>query len=380
LNHNALLKTLTLNIVQDLATPHNNSLVQALRDLGKLRVVTWYAMQTCKDLPWKEGLGGNVDNYYFDNWRNRFRLMQSVLFKPNEKFMVIGYANFGTRFILTACWLLRRPFMYWTDHPGEKMRSPLRAILSKIALRIIRTCGRPVFVVGRHTVEKFKQLGFHDDSLVNLPIFIDLPSIHIKNPSRIALIRNRYQVRPDQVFFVGASRFTYEKGFDLLIEALASLDKRYLQCLRLLIIGTGPEYKSLQALVKRNGLTEEILFENWLEAEDYEQVISASDVFIHPARFDAFGGGTLYAMALGVPVIGSDGAGAVLERVEHEKNGLIYQVHDVQALATCVVRLIDNPEERKSMGIQARATAEKWPPSLGAQIVENSVRTYLIKE
>jgi glycosyltransferase involved in cell wall biosynthesis len=378
LRRDPLQNELTLNIVQDLATPHNNSLVRALRQYSKYRIITWYAMQICRDLPWEKGLGGDVDNYYFDNWPDRLRLMKRVLFRSNQKFMVIGYANFGTRFILVASWLLGRRFIYWTDHPAEKQRSPLRAILNRVALGIVRRAGNPVFVVGRHVLDKFRQLGFDEKRLVNLPIFIDLPERGTAGSSSKSLIRERFQVASDQVLFAAASRFTYEKGFDLLIEAVATLPGQYVQALKLLIIGTGPEYERLLNLVRRYGLDEHVTFVNWLSPEDYEHTISASDVFIHPARFDAFGGGTLYAMALGVPVIGSSGAGAVLERVEHEKTGLVYEANDIQGLAGFIMRLIDAPGERQSMGVCARLTAEKWPPSIGAQIIENSLSTHLV--
>jgi len=78
-------------------------------------------------------------------------------------------------------------------------------------------------------------------------------------------------------------------------------------------------------------------------------------------------------MALGVPVIGSDGVGSAIERVKSGKNGLIYPREDVQALTNCIVRLLVNSDERRTMELEARATAEEWPPSRGAQIIKDIV-------
>lgn len=367
-------RQITLHFVQDLATPHNNSLVKALRECPGLRVVTWYAMRTSTDLPWKEGLGGVTDNYYFDNWRNRLRLLRSCLFQSSERFLVVGYANFGARFILLASWLLGKEFLYWTDDPEDRGRSFFRSRAREGFLHIIRRRGNPVFVVGRHTIGKFERMGFPRDRLVNLPIFIDIPYSATMPAMEAANIRTRYGVRPDEVMFVAASRLTYGKGFDLLVEAVYRIPSVVLERLKVLIVGSGPEKENLQLLVRRKRLGERVLFENWLEPEAYKGVLRAADALVHPARFDAFGGGTLFAMALGVPVIGSDGAGAVRERVEDGVNGLVYSGGDTEALARAMVRMVDHPAERLRMGLAARATAEKWPPTLGAEIIYDCLR------
>lgn len=366
-------KHITLNIVQDLATPHNNSLIRALRERGDMFVVTWYAMRTSSDLPWKEGLADSTDNYYYDSWPNRLKLMYRVLLHSNEKFLVVGYANFGTRFILGVSWLLKRKFIYWSDHPEDKQRSFLRSWLRTLVFRILRSCADPICVVGQRTVETFKTLGFQESRLVNLPILINLPPIADKTSPESLAERQKYGVKPNDVMFVTASRLIYQKGYDLIIEAVANIDRHHLQSFKLLIVGSGPEWSKLDALVEQYKLGENIQFEQWLAPPDYERVMAAADVFVHPARFDAFGGGTLYAMAMGVPVIASDGAGSAIERVISGENGLIYPREDVRALAHCIVHLLLNRDERRKMGLKARTTAEKWPPSRGAQIVKDAV-------
>lgn len=371
-------KRQTLHIVQDLATPHNNSLIRALRQRDGLRIVTWYAMRTSSALPWKEGLGGEVDNYYFDSWTNKARLMWTALFRPQERFMVIGYANFGTRFVLLTSWLLRRRFIYWTDNPAEHARSRLRNLLHKWALNIVRSRARPVFAVGRHTLGHLRDMGFSEEQMANLPVYIDLPLVDsaLARPA----IREKYHVSDEQVLLVGASRLAYDKGYDLLIEGLARLDKPSLERVKLVIVGHGPELQRLGDMVSEPQLTGHVIFDGWLEPDEYERTIAAADVFVHPARFDAFGGGTLFAMAVGVPVVGSQGAGAVLERVEHGVSGLVYPAEDTAALAGCLKQLIDNPAQREAMGQAARQTAEQWPPSRGAETVHDALTGKLALE
>jgi glycosyltransferase involved in cell wall biosynthesis len=99
------------------------------------------------------------------------------------------------------------------------------------------------------------------------------------------------------------------------------------------------------------------------------RIHAAADFFLHPARFDAFGGGTLYAMAAGVPAVASDGAGSAVDRIRDGENGLLYPREDVSALADRIRRMLRDDEARREMGRRARLTAEEWPPERGARLL-----------
>src|SRR5437867_4851730 len=369
--------TVTLNLLQDLATPHNNALVAALRSqYPDLRVVTWYGMRLHKLLPWKEPLGGENDNHYCDTWPAKLKLASRVLFRPSEKFMAVGYSTFGTRFLLLASWLLRRCFIYWTDLPVGNHQTLLRRWARAVIYRILKRRARPLFVVGDRANAFFVKQGFPAANVVNLPIFIELPE-PMSDADRSA-VRDKYKMPNDNCLAVAASRLDFSKGYDLLLQALRLLDSNVLRRLTVLIVGSGPEAERLRALVQELALDECVKFEAWLDPSSYAQVIGAADVFLHPARFDAFGGGTLYAMASGVAVIGSHGAGSAAERIIHGQNGFLYSPDDLQELAAHVAYVVTHPEERKAMGRQARQTAESWPPKRGAATIraalENGTR------
>lgn len=364
----------TLNIVSNLATPHNNSLVQALRELPEYRVVTWYAQKTNATLPWESPLGGEHDNHYFDSWLATVNLICRAIICRDEHFLLVGHSNFAARAIFIAFFCLRRRLLYWTDHPEDADLSFAHRMQRRLAETAVAACASHIFVVGRHTVHRFHNRGFSKEKVFNLPIFIDIPIVNLEqHPSRQP-VRRRFGILDGEVFFVAASRLVKSKGYDVLIRAAAIIDRAHLSRFKLCIVGSGPEESRLKALVNDCCLENRIIFESWLPADDYQDVISGADVFVHPARFDAFGGGTLYAMALGIPVIGSDGAGAARERIISGENGLLYSRNDETALAACIIRLMDNKSERAMMGRRARHTAELWPPSLGAKIVHDALR------
>jgi glycosyltransferase involved in cell wall biosynthesis len=111
----------------------------------------------------------------------------------------------------------------------------------------------------------------------------------------------------------------------------------------------------------------------WMPGDEFQLAVAAADVFVHPARFDAFGGGTLFAMAAGTPLIGSLGAGAVVERVRNGHNGLTYDAEDIGALAGHLAALAEDESLRKRIGPEGRSTAEMWPPEKGVEILLSSI-------
>ena len=78
----------------------------------------------------------------------------------------------------------------------------------------------------------------------------------------------------------------------------------------------------------------------------------------------------LEGMSLGLPSIVSDYGGNPW-LVKDGDNGLIFPSRDSQALAACIARLMDRPEERVRMGEQAREVfRERFTGEIFAKNVE----------
>jgi glycosyltransferase involved in cell wall biosynthesis len=359
---------MTLHILSRVATPHNNCLVRALRSIPGWRVVTWYAVRSDAIYGWGDELGEHPDTCYFTDPGARVELMRCLLFSPKQQVLFVGYTEPEFRILMLALLLRGRRFFYWTDHPQEVTGGIHRILARWFGYLVVRLGAKRVFVVGRHTVEWFIARGFRRSQLENFPIFIDLPPEGKYVESQRRAIRTNYGVPEGAFFLVSGSRLIREKSFDVLIDGVARLPSEQRQTVRVLIVGKGPERLALEQQAAALGLSELVYFEEWMSAPDFEAVIAAADAFVHPSRFDAFGGGTLVAMAAGVPVIGSDGAGAVVERVEEGVNGYIFPKDRPEALAQCLARFLDAGEtQRSAMRIAARATAEKWTPEMGAR-------------
>ncbi|MDP7544945.1 MAG: glycosyltransferase, partial [Anaerolineales bacterium] len=137
------------------------------------------------------------------------------------------------------------------------------------------------------------------------------------------------------------------------------------------IAGGGPDAEKLRALIASRGLDGRIRVTGWLEPDEVGGVLRRSDVLIHPSLRDAYPAAVLEAMASGLPVIGSDAAGSVLDRVVHMQNGWIHAAGDVSQLSEQIEWALQHRGDVTEMGRAARLTAEEWPVSRAVEIIRS---------
>jgi glycosyltransferase involved in cell wall biosynthesis len=367
---------LVINLIQDLASPHNNVLIAQFMDHPNVELKLWYARDMDQSqYQWKT----NITHEHFPaeiyGVAFSLRFLKYCLTHSDEKFIIVGWMNINTLLLHLLFFLLRRPFNHWTDLPNPKAQgmSIKQRVLRWSAYKLLRHSHSKVFGVGTITLSRFRQWGFPESRLTNLPIFVAVNEDLVAYQAKRSQLLLQYGVRPAGFLIAAGSRLVHEKGYDLLIKAVAMLDSEIREVTKVIIVGSGASLSELQQLVSDLDLSHQVVMEKWLAIDDFRALIANSDVFIHPARFDSYGGTTL-GMALGVPVIGAYGAGAAFDRIEQGRNGFLYEAEDTRALANFITLLYRYPELRRRMGAEARNTAEQWHPRRGVKIiVENAI-------
>jgi glycosyltransferase involved in cell wall biosynthesis len=133
-----------------------------------------------------------------------------------------------------------------------------------------------------------------------------------------------------------------QKGFEVLIEALAHLRKSPKmpdwQCM---IAGEGPLQQDLKKQAEKLRLADSILF---LGYRDSREVLPEIDILTVPS-VDGEGSNAVIkeGWATRTPVITSD-LPSNLELVTHERDGLVFKNRDAADLAACIVRLVNDRE------------------------------------
>lgn len=159
---------------------------------------------------------------------------------------------------------------------------------------------------------------------------------------------------------LAVGRLRAKKGLDTLIAACAALRARGRR-FHCEIVGYGEERDALLRLIDDAGLTAHVHLLGKLAREQVIERYARASVFVQPSRVTADGDRDgipnvlLEAMAMGLPVVGSNVSG-IPELIEHGRNGLLVEADDAAALAAAIERLLDHPDEAARLGEAARAT------------------------
>jgi glycosyltransferase involved in cell wall biosynthesis len=157
-------------------------------------------------------------------------------------------------------------------------------------------------------------------------------------------------------FLLGAvGRLSAEKGFDLLVRAVAQLVCEGLD-VGLLIAGEGDERGHLEALIEELGLRERVTLLGY--CSDTRELYQALDVYVLSSLREGLPNVLLEAMALEVPVVATRIAG-VPKLIQEGVNGVLVEPGDVEGLVAAVRRLARDPELRSRLGRVGRGTIEE---------------------
>lgn len=166
--------------------------------------------------------------------------------------------------------------------------------------------------------------------------------------------------RPARIAAVG--RLVEKKGFDVLLDAMASLVTEG-RDVELVLVGSGEQEQALCAQVARLGLGERVRMLGGLPQHRVAEIVGGAAVFAAPCVVGSDGNRDglptvlLEAMALGTPCVATPVTG-IPEVIEHEVTGLLVPERDPRALAAAIARLLDDPDLRVGLAKAARDLVE----------------------
>ena len=144
-----------------------------------------------------------------------------------------------------------------------------------------------------------------------------------------------------------------QDGLDYLIDAaqviIADLQRSDIQ---FVLVGSGPEFPRLRERVRSLGLGDQVVFTGRASDEDLGAVLATADVCVNPDEANRMNdistmNKVMEYMALGKPIVQFD---LHEGRVSAGDASLYADRNDATSLAKCIVRLIDDPQERARMG------------------------------
>jgi len=248
-------------------------------------------------------------------------------------------------------------------HTWQNLDRPLsRAV--ELVLRATLSQADGIFCANREAVALLRQRGYTRPAPVLPAVGVDTEKFAPRLPKTPGIFRAGY-----------IGRLVAEKGIDTLIHAAALLSaQKGKRGFQVVIIGGGPLESVLRQQVEGLGLQERVLFVPPMPTTQIAGELARLDALVLPSRTtpvwkEQLGRVLLEAMAVGVPVIGSD-SGAIPEVIGDA--GLIFPEGDGAALADRLAQLMADPELGATVAGRglARATTVYSQVVLAASLVQ----------
>lgn len=179
------------------------------------------------------------------------------------------------------------------------------------------------------------------------------PSVSKVKRISSATARKKLGFKKEWLMLLSVGRLIKRKGQDKVIQVLPKLLKKHPN-LKYVIVGSGPEKKSLTTLVNKSNLSENVLFVDDVPDDELPFYYSASDIFVLPCDFikpndiEGFGIVFLEANSYGLPSIGGN-SGGVPETIIEGKTGLLVNPKSKTDLIKKINYLVEHPEFRKKI-------------------------------
>ena len=96
--------------------------------------------------------------------------------------------------------------------------------------------------------------------------------------------------------------------------------------------------KKLEKFIISNRLRKNVFLIDWMDYQDFVELISLSHLFLHPSRFDAYGSVNL-SISQGTATNASRNSGSAKELIKNNINGILYNPFDIRFLSEMIVKL-----------------------------------------
>jgi phosphatidylinositol alpha 1,6-mannosyltransferase len=237
-------------------------------------------------------------------------------------------------------------------------------LLAPLAWRLLRRFHAPALCTlcpSRTTLEELEKRGFAP------PLAVWSRGVDSKKFSPLHRSpETRRKLAPGaEVALLYVGRLAPEKRLEVLLQAFPQVRARASCEVALVLVGDGP----MGSRIREQG-GEGVHATGYLMGQELAAAYASADVFAFPSDTETFGNVVTEAMASGLPVVGVD-RGGVRDIIQDGSTGFLVPPGDPDAMAERLLKLVESPHLRRTMGRAARSDAEArgWPRIL-AEVVE----------
>ena len=175
------------------------------------------------------------------------------------------------------------------------------------------------------------------------------------------LVNHPWFITGELPVVLSVGRLSIQKGFDTLIRAFSKV--RQTIPARLMIIGEGEERKSLESLVTRLGLDQEVSMPGFIP-NPYPYMVRSS-VFVLSSRWEGLPGVLIEALYCNPPLVSTDCPSGPREILSDGKYGRLLVVDDVDDMANAIISALN--------GEISRPPQNSWAPYSIESVVDQYI-------
>ncbi len=293
----------------------------------------------------------NVDLVAVDR-RGKYDLISPIrrlagLIRERDIDIVCGRLNFGGMLGLVAGRLTGRPVIADSIRDCATDRTPILWTCRRLQARFAD------YVVSNSTAGFLVRFGGMRHNFRVIHNVVD-PTRFTATETEKAALRKQLGLNRFRVIVGMIASMTTFKDHDAFLE-VARIASESVPDAGFVMLGDGPRRAFLEERARQLGLDDRVLF---LGARaDADAVMQLIDISVLLTNFriiqEGLSNAVLEAMACGKPVIATWGGGTP-EAIENEVTGFLVRDNDVAETAAVLVRLLREPELRRSVGKRAR--------------------------
>jgi len=143
---------------------------------------------------------------------------------------------------------------------------------------------------------------------------------------------------------VGVGRLSYQKGFDVLLRAVAIMRHKGIY-VNLILVGEGEQRQALESLAHELDVADVVEFAGY-QPDPYPFMRNA-DLFVLSSRWEDPGHAVIEAAALRTPIVTTDCPSGPSELIDYGRGGWLCRVDDPKDMAEKIMDALRSPDEGK---------------------------------
>ena len=303
--------------------------------------------------------------YVWSEWVKAGRIICWLDANKINAVVLLGYNDAGRMRILHWCYRRGLPCLLFGDSNirSDRTKGPVALMKRFVVPRFVRWA-TALLVCGRFGRQYWAKYGAPSDRMFDFPYEPDYDLIKNLSAEKIALVRERFNLRADRRRIVFAGRFVKAKRPQLLIEAFVEIAKRRPDWDLVMVGAEDPTLSHRRRMLLEKwvpaGLSDRVIFtgfqeEQWVVGAIYR----ASDVLCLPSDREPWALVINEAAAAGQAIVASEVVGAAAELLRDGVNGRVVPTRDLKSLVEALLD-VTAPDRIDAMRANSAAVLADW--------------------